>query len=55
MNNDELGTGIALVAIGGVWLLHNLGLLEWYDLVRLWPLGLIAAGVYQLLRPEVQS
>lgn len=40
--------GIILILIGGVLLLQNLGLFNWGDLWRFWPVALILAGVAML-------
>jgi len=42
--------GLALVTVGLLTLLGNLGLLWWFDLRKLWPLLLIALGSILLLR-----
>jgi len=39
---------ILLIVFGVLFLLENLGVLELYKLVRLWPAGLIALGLYML-------
>ncbi|HTZ99348.1 MAG TPA: B-box zinc finger protein [Candidatus Aquilonibacter sp.] len=39
---------IVLIAIGAFFLLANLGMLEWDWFGRVWPLGLIALGVWLL-------
>lgn len=39
---------IVLIAIGGFFLLANLGMLEWDWFGKVWPLGLIALGVWLL-------
>ena len=53
MAQDERGNlswgGIALIVIGGAFLLHNLDLIELHDVWRFWPLLLIAIGVRLLL------
>ncbi len=42
--------GIVLIALGVVFLLQSLGFLHLRDLVRFWPLSLIAMGIYLLYR-----
>ena len=42
--------GVALVLIGGYYLLYNLGLLGWLQSDVLWPVLLIVFGVFLLLR-----
>lgn len=53
MNRTQCGFGtgpaVLLIAVGALLLLDNLGYLSLEVLRRLWPLGLIAAGVHQLL------
>ncbi|MDX2152703.1 MAG: B-box zinc finger protein [Bryobacteraceae bacterium] len=39
---------IVLIALGVLFLLHNLDILRIYHLLRYWPVGLIALGVYLL-------
>ncbi len=42
--------GVALVAIGGLALISNFGLLWWLNWAHLWPLVLVALGAFILLR-----
>jgi hypothetical protein len=42
--------GIALIAVGGVFLLDNFRILSLDDLLRFWPAALIALGIWLLLR-----
>jgi hypothetical protein len=44
--------GIALVVIGAYYLLQNLGLLSWLKGDILWPVLLIAFGIFLLIRRE---
>ena len=44
------GSGVVLIVIGVALLLTNLGFVDFYDLVRFWPLILIAVGVRLVLR-----
>jgi hypothetical protein len=44
---SNLTTGVVLIAVGALFLLHNL---EWLNLGRYWPLLLIVAGVGLLLK-----
>lgn len=39
---------VLLIVAGVVFLLDNLGILELYRIMRLWPLGLIVLGLYML-------
>lgn len=50
MAERSSGTGLVLIVIGVAFLLTNLGIVEYYDLVRFWPLILIAVGVRIVLR-----
>ncbi len=43
---------IALVAIGGIFLLNNLGLIHFSDVWRYWPILLIVAGLRKLWSQE---
>ena len=42
--------GVVLIALGVVFLLQSLGFLRLNDLVRFWPVSLIAMGIYLLYR-----
>ena len=42
--------GVVLIALGIVFLLQSLGFLRLNDMVRFWPLSLIAMGIYLLYR-----
>jgi hypothetical protein len=44
------GFGILLIALGVFFLLSNLGLLDWLKWELVWPVLLIAAGVYLIAR-----
>lgn len=44
---------LLLVTVGVAWLLHNLLLLEGFDITRLWPLLLVLLGAQLLLRGDV--
>ena len=49
MRNRESGcTGVALVVLGVLLLLHTLELLDFDRVARYWPVLLIAVGVYLL-------
>jgi hypothetical protein len=39
---------LALIGFGVIFLLDNLGLFDLRELVRFWPVGMIALGVYML-------
>jgi hypothetical protein len=42
--------GIALIALGGLFLLGNFGVVRLYELFRLWPVLLIVVGAWLLKR-----
>lgn len=42
--------GLILIVVGALFLLSSLDLLGWFRLARLWPLLLIAIGLFLLLR-----
>ncbi len=44
---SNLTTGVILIAVGALFLLHNL---EWLNLGRYWPLLLIVVGIGLLLK-----
>jgi hypothetical protein len=51
MKNDRLFSGLVLVIIGVVFLLHNFGVIDfhWSNLFRLWPVFLVIGGINLLL------
>jgi hypothetical protein len=54
MRNDKWITGLVLVLIGAAFLLHNLGYVDihWYNIIRLWPVFLVIAGVNLVLSSQ---
>jgi len=53
MNANRLRTGIFLIGIGVIFLGNTLGYLEWFvwsDLLRLWPMILIAIGIEMVFK-----
>jgi hypothetical protein len=48
IKDRELWGGIALIVIGGLYLLANLEFFDLHRLTRLWPLVLVVVGVYLL-------
>src|SRR5256885_1019699 len=46
MERRRYGLGILLVAVGGVFLLGNVGAFRFVDWRYIWPMVLIAVGVY---------
>ncbi|RYZ97196.1 MAG: hypothetical protein EOP47_22260 [Sphingobacteriaceae bacterium] len=51
MKNNKWITGLVLVLIGLAFLLNNLGYVDihWYNIIRLWPVFLVIAGVNLIL------
>jgi hypothetical protein len=51
MRNDRLFSGLVLVIIGSVFLLHNFDIIDfhWTNLFRLWPIFLVIGGINLLL------
>jgi len=47
-HKDNLFWGIILVFLGGIFLLHNLGIPTWHFIRKLWPLILIFWGASKL-------
>lgn len=43
--SDRTVTGLILVSVGVLFMLHQLDVLHWYDFTRYWPLILIIAGL----------
>ena len=52
MKDRELWGGIALVVIGGLYLLGNLDFFDMHRIARLWPAGLVFLGVWLLNRHQ---
>ena len=52
MKDRELWGGIALVVIGGLYLLGNLDFFDLHRIARLWPAGLVLLGVWLLNRHQ---
>lgn len=50
-SSPRLG-GYILLAIGALFLLHNLGLFRFWELSQLWPLIIIAVGIAMIYRPH---
>jgi len=46
---DEVEIGVVMIVIGTVLLLDKLGVLSFYEVLRLWPLALIGLGISMLL------
>jgi TM2 domain-containing membrane protein YozV len=52
MKDRELWGGIALVVIGGLYLLGNLDVFDLHRIARLWPLLLVVIGVWLLKKHQ---
>jgi hypothetical protein len=52
VKDRELWGGIALVIIGGLYLLGNLNIFDLHRMGRLWPVGLVVLGVWLLKRHQ---
>jgi hypothetical protein len=48
IKRKDLWGGITLIVIGGIFLLDNFNILEIGNAFRLWPIALIAAGIWLL-------
>jgi hypothetical protein len=46
--------GVALILVGGYYLLKNLGLLEWVRGDVIWPLLVIALGIWLIVARVIQ-
>lgn len=51
-DSSRIWIGIAIVAIGSVFLFQNFGFLPWFDFWKLWPLLVVAAGVILIVKGE---
>ncbi len=49
-NDRRPNSGLLLILLGGLFLAINLGFFAWWAIGRLWPLALIALGVWLLVR-----
>lgn len=52
MRDRELWGGIALIVIGGLYLLGNLDIFDLHRVARLWPVMLVAVGVWLLKKHQ---
>ena len=52
MKDRELWGGVALVVIGGLFLLGNLDIFQLDRVARLWPVALVALGVWLLKKHQ---
>jgi hypothetical protein len=52
MKDRELWGGIALVVLGGLYLLGNLDVFDLSQIARLWPAALIGLGVWLLKKHQ---
>ena len=48
MKDRELWGGVALIVIGGLYLLGNLDVFDLHRIARLWPIALVAVGLWLL-------
>jgi TM2 domain-containing membrane protein YozV len=55
MRDRELWGGVALVAIGGLYLLGNLDVFDLHRIARLWPALLVVAGVWLLKKHQEKA
>jgi hypothetical protein len=55
MKDRELWGGIALIVIGGLYLLGNLDVFDLHRIARLWPVGLVALGVWLLKKHQERT
>jgi len=55
MKDRELWGGIALIVIGGLYLLGNLDFFDLHRIARLWPVGLVALGVWLLKKHQERT
>jgi len=55
MKDRELWGGIALIVIGALYLLGNLDVFDLHRIARLWPVGLVAVGVWLLKKHQERT
>lgn len=52
MKDRELWGGVALIVVGGLYLLGNLDVFDLHRVARLWPVALVGLGVYLLKKHQ---
>ena len=52
VRDRELWGGVALVVIGGIYLLGNLDVFDLHRIARLWPAALVVLGVWLLKKHQ---
>jgi len=55
VKDRELWAGIALVVIGGLYLLGNLDIFDLHRVARLWPVALVGLGVWLLKKHQERA
>ena len=45
-------SGVVTIVVGIIFLLNNFGFIHWNAWGKLWPLFVIIAGIFMLLRPR---
>lgn len=55
MNTKDLGGGLIVISIGLIFLAVNYGVMPAGDIGRLWPLILVAIGVWHLVFPDSEG
>lgn len=55
MKDRELWGGVALIVIGGLYLLGNLDVFDMHRIARLWPVFLVALGIWLLKKHQERT
>ena len=55
MKDRELWGGIALIVIGGLYLLGNLDVFDLHRIARFWPVGLVGVGIWLLKKHQERT
>jgi TM2 domain-containing membrane protein YozV len=55
VKDRELWGGVALIVIGGLYLLGNLDFFDLHRIARLWPVGLVVIGVWLLKKHQERN
>ena len=54
-HDSEILIGIAILGLGAALLFSNMGIFDWRDISRFWPILLVAAGIMRLKRASFPS
>ncbi len=55
MKDSKLWGGVALIVIGGLYLLGNLDVFDMHRIARLWPIVLVVLGLWLLKKHQERT